>query len=425
MRIAFFVHRFPVISEAFITNAAAGLIDAGHEVDVYALHGDGEAGESRHRVVADYGLEARSRTFRLREQPRRRLALAPLAGARLVAAHGLGARAAIDRRTFGADGPSLMSLHEAAMFRHGGRYDILHCQFGTLAQTVLNHRRAGFLSGRVLVHFRGHDISSHVREHGEDVYDPVFAEADGFLAVCDAFRDRAIALGAPAERVSVIPSGVAVGGFRYTPRGWRPDRPLNLLAVGRLVEKKGFAFAIDAVARVAAEGLDARLLIMGDGPLHAALSARAAAHGIADRVTFFGAADHAQVAEQLDRAHLFLAPSTTAANGDKEGVINTLKEAMAAGCPFVTTDHGGIPELVEGLDAGIMVPEGDAEALALALVELLERRADWPEMGRRGRRRIVERYSNEAVTQATVAAYQRASATPRAGTSRRLERHAS
>lgn len=408
MRIAFFVHRFPVISEAFITNAAAGLIDAGHEVDVYALHGDGEATHARHDVVANYRLEQRSRIFRLRDQPRRRLALAPLAGARLAASHGLHAAAALDREAFGEEGPNLVSLHEAALFRHGGRYDILHCQFGTLAQTVLNHRRAGFLSGKVFVHFRGYDISSHVQAHGEDVYDRVFDEADGFFAVCDSLRDRAIALGAPAERMTLAPSGVTVDTFPYKARSWRPDQTLQILAVGRLVEKKGFSYAIDAVSYFAAEGLDVRLTIIGDGPLREALESQAQARGLGERTTFLGAATHEQVAEQLDRAHVFIAPSATAANGDKEGVINTLKEAMAAGCPFVTTDHGGAPELVDGVDAGVMTREGDAEALAEGLLTLLTRRAEWPAMGLRGHRRIVEIYSNEAVTRKIVAAYQRA-----------------
>lgn len=424
MRVAFFVHRFPVVSEAFITNAAVGLIDAGHEVDIYALHGEGEPAHDPHGLVADYHLDTHSHIFRLREKPRRRAALAPFAGMKLVASYGLNTRAAFDPEAFGADATNLVSLHEAALFRRAGRYDILHCQFGTLAEPVLNHRRAGFLSGRLFVHFRGFDISSYVKERGVHVYDRVFEEADGFLAVCDDIRNRVIELGAPAERVTLIPSGVAIGSFRFKPRSWMPGEVLNLLAVGRLVEKKGFKFAIDAVAQLVAGGLDVRFLIMGDGPLRQALQAQAAAHGLAERVTFFGAANHEQIAAELDKAHVFLAPSTTAANGDKEGVINTLKEAMAAGCPFVTTDHGGTPELVEGTDAGIMTREGDAQALAEGLVTLLERRADWPEMGRRGRLRVIDQYSNEAVTRRAVATYQQALAAPAADASRRRKQYA-
>jgi len=413
IRIAFFVHRFPVVSEAFIVNAAAGLIDAGHEVDIYALHGAGEADHGRHGLVSDYGLEDRTSVFRLRERPRARLAWAPLAGARLLAAHGLRSSAAMDAGVFGADGPSLVALHEADMFRGQGRYDILHCHFGTLAEPVLNHRRAGFLSGRVFVHFRGYDISSFVQERGEQVYDRVFREADGFFAGCTTFRDRALALGAAPDRMSLVFSPVAIDKFPFRARAWIPGEPLRVLAVGRLVEKKGFRFALDALARLADEGLDLRFDVVGDGPLREALQAQAAGLGLADRTLFHGAATHEQIAAHLNRAHIFLAPSTTASNGDQDASINTLKEAMAAGCPFVTTTHGGIPEMVAGVDAGIMAPEADAPALARAMRTLLDRRADWPQMGLRGQAHIRETYSIEAVTAATVAAYERAlSATP-------------
>jgi colanic acid/amylovoran biosynthesis glycosyltransferase len=408
MKVAFFVHRFPVISEAFIVNAAVGLIDAGHTVDIYALEGPADPKAERHALVDRYRLEDRTRIFRLNGLPRRQAALAPVAGLRMAASHGLKAGLVIDSGCFGPERLGLRALHEASLFRRNGKYDILHCHFGTLADAVLDHRRAGFLSGKVVVHFRGYDISKFVQEQGERVYDRVFREADAFIANCGFFRDRAIALGSPADRTHVVGSGVAVERFRFTTRSWTPGEPLRLLGIGRLVEKKGFRFAVEAVARLVSEGVDVRLKIAGAGVLLAALKDQARALGVADRVVFAGAITHEQIATLLDESHILLAPSTTASNGDRDASINTVKEAMAAGCPFVTSDHGGIPELVEGAEAGVMVREGDGEALATGLRQLLARQGEWAEMGRRGRAHVLSRYSIEAVTAETLKVYEQA-----------------
>ncbi len=413
MKIAFFVHRFPVISEAFIANAAAGLIEEGHAVDIYALDGPGDATHERHALIKRYGLEDRTRTFRLKESPRRRVALAPPAALKLAARHGLKIGSVLDSRSFGPDRIGLRALHEASLFRGGGKYDILHCHFGTLAEAVLDHRRAGFLTGRVVVHFRGYDISKHIQDNGEHAYDRVFRDADAFIANCGYFRDRAIALGAPASRTQVVASGVALDRFPFAVRSWAPAEPLRVLAVGRLVEKKGFRFAVEAVARLVAHGLDAHLTIVGDGPLRSALEEQAAALSVSKRVTFHGALPHERISQLLEGSHILLAPSTTAASGDRDASINTVKEAMATGCPFVTTNHGGIPELVDGVDAGVMTQEGDAGALAAGVLTLLARRGEWADMGRRGRDHVISKYTIESVTAATLEIYQQALAVRR------------
>ena len=407
LRVAFFVHRFPVISESFIINAAAGLVRAGHQVDIYALHGDGEAHAKCNDALAPFRDRWRCKVFRLRERPRRRLALAPLAAARLFARHGASVAAAWERKHFGEDAPSLIALHEASIFRGGGRYDILHAQFGTLADVVLNHRDAGFLSGRVFGHFRGYDISSHLRERGEKVYRRVFAQADGFLTNCGFFRDRLIELGAPPERTTIIPSAVNVELFAPRPNPWEPGQKLRLLGVGRLVEKKGFTYAVQALALLAADGVDFECRIIGEGPLRGALENEAAAAGLAGRVRFTGAARQREIADALAHAHIFLAPCTTASNGDQDASINTLKEAMAAERPFVSTLHGGIPELVAGVDAGVLAPEANPHALYQALQTLIDRRGEWTEMGRRARARIERDYSIDAAAALTTHAYQR------------------
>jgi glycosyltransferase involved in cell wall biosynthesis len=182
-----------------------------------------------------------------------------------------------------------------------------------------------------------------------------------FLTVSDALRQVALARGFPANRTRTHYLGVDLE--RFAPRG---EREAGLvLHVGRLVEKKGTAVLIDAVARVP----EARLVVIGDGPERPRLARRAA--GLGARVRFLGALPAPQVAAWMRRAALLAAPSVTARDGDAEGLPTVIVEAAASGLPTVGTRHSGIPEAVVDGETGFLVPEGDVGALAARLAELL------------------------------------------------------
>lgn len=185
-----------------------------------------------------------------------------------------------------------------------------------------------------------------------------------FLAVSEAIRRRALAAGYPAERVITHFNGVDTDFFR--PSG-EPPEPGLILHVGRLVGKKGTAVLLDAVARTE----EARLVVVGDGPLRASLERRARKCGIESRVRFAGALPPAEVLGWMQRAWLLAAPSITAGDGDAEGLPTVLCEAAAAGLPVVGTRHSGIPEAVSEGETGLLGPEGDVGLLARNLSLLL------------------------------------------------------
>jgi glycosyltransferase involved in cell wall biosynthesis len=189
-----------------------------------------------------------------------------------------------------------------------------------------------------------------------------------FLAVSDALRARAIARGFPEERTLTHYNGVDLDRYRPDPS---MQRGRTVLHVGRLVEKKGTLTLIRAFARAAAACPDARLLILGDGPLRPSLEREAAASGCGERIRFAGHTPADEVARQLQQAWLLAAPSETARNGDGEGLPNVVVEAAAAGLPVVATDHAGIPEAVIDGVTGLLVPEGDQQRLGDALLRLL------------------------------------------------------
>lgn len=197
---------------------------------------------------------------------------------------------------------------------------------------------------------------------------------------------RTLAGPAAADRVHEIVMGVDPERFRRaTPH---PDGR-RILAVGRLVPKKGFALLIAALADPVLAG--AELVLAGDGPLAEALRADAARRGVARRVRFTGALTPEAIRAELDAADVLAMPCVVAADGDRDSMPVVVKEAMAMEVPVVVSDAVGLPELVTG-DVGAVVPAGDAAALAAGLARLLALpREDRAALGRAGRVRVLAR----------------------------------
>jgi glycosyltransferase involved in cell wall biosynthesis len=199
-----------------------------------------------------------------------------------------------------------------------------------------------------------------------------------------------IALGAPAERVHYIPTGVVLP-TAPVPRAVSGAAP-HLIAIGRLTAKKGFAVALETLRLLQAPLPGTRLMLIGDGPQRAALHAQARRDGLAPYVEFCGALPHHATLAALARADLLIAPSQTAPDGDAEGAPVVLMEALAHEVPVVATDHAAIPEVVPDGIAGRLVAEGDAAALAAAVVDLWRQPALRHALGRAGREHVARQF---------------------------------
>jgi glycosyltransferase involved in cell wall biosynthesis len=213
-----------------------------------------------------------------------------------------------------------------------------------------------------------------------------------FLAVSDALRSKALAAGFPDERLVTHYNGVDLGTFGASARA--PERGL-ILHVGRLVEKKGTSVLIRALADVRDEIPEARLVVLGDGPLRPRLEAQAAFLGLSNAVSFLGSRPPAEVAAWMKRAWLIAAPSVTAGDGDSEGLPTVLQEAAGCGLPAIGTMHSGIPEAIADGRSGHIVPEGEAVPLARRIVELLGSPRQRLAMGREARAIAEDRFDSK------------------------------
>ena len=400
LRIAFVLGRFPVLSESFILNQISGLIERGHRVDIYAL--EGYSAETKvHPIVEKYNLVECG--YYIPKIPQD-YGLRFLKALRLLVTKGWRNFPTILRSLnvfkYGKQAASLRLFYSAIAFLEQNDYDIVHCQFGIYALQgklpadpgVLTLRSLGLLTGKLVVGFRGWDISWYVKEQGEGVYDELFKVANFFVTNCNFFRDRAIKIGCPSEKIVVNGSGLDCQKFTYKPRNFPDDGLIRLATIGRLVEKKGIEYGIRAVARLISDYPNLEYKIIGDGWLRDELQQLIAELDVADKIELLGWQQQPEIISILDSSHIFIAPCITAKDGNQDAPVNTLKEAMAMGLPVVSTFHGGIPELVQDGVSGYLVSERDAMAIAKKLHFLIINPDLWREMGWAGRKFVEQNY---------------------------------
>jgi glycosyltransferase involved in cell wall biosynthesis len=215
---------------------------------------------------------------------------------------------------------------------------------------------------------------------------------------------------APRAELELIYHGLDFAQFPAAPRapsqrdGSDPGRPVRLLSVGRLVEKKGTDILIEALARLPAS-LAWRLEHAGGGPLSAEMRGLAERRGIAQRIAWLGPLTQAEVLERYRDADLFVLASRIAADGDRDGLPNVLMEAQSQGVAVLATALSAIPELIDDGVTGRLVPPEDPDALARVLAGLIADPAHRARLGRAGLERVRARFSMEAGIQRLAARF--------------------
>ncbi len=243
----------------------------------------------------------------------------------------------------------------------------------------------------LIVHFHGYDASrKDCLERMAVPYRRLFAEAAAIIAVSRAMRARLVDLGAPPSKTYWNPYGVDCSAFG----GAEPSNAGPVfLAVGRFTEKKAPQLTLSAFAEVRRACPEARLRMVGFGPLRDACEDLAKGLGIADAVTFLGACSPAVIQDEMRGARCFVQHSIEAPNGDSEGTPVAILEAGASGLPVISTRHGGIPDVVVEGRTGFLVDEHDVAAMAERMLRLARDPALAGELGMAARERVTTEFS--------------------------------
>jgi colanic acid/amylovoran biosynthesis glycosyltransferase len=363
--LGYVLKRFPRISETFVANELIELARQGERVTVFAVSRPDEP--FTHGFVSEV-------LFPVVYLPRRPLR-EPIRVARAVAR---GVRR--DPRRFFRTAVGALWPPRLRGFRRLLQAAVLHDE---MRRAGIDHAHAHFASAAARLAnlaFRMGGPSYSVTAHAKDIYHreirldhlrDKLGDATFVATVSTSNRDYLESILDGRARVCIVPNAVDLRRFQHSRT--QPREASLVLAVARLVEKKGLANLIEASGRLTDRGVAVRLEIVGDGPLRSELEQLGAQANA--QVVFYGALPQEELFEYYRRATVFCMPCVVASTGDRDGLPTSVLEAMALGVPVVATSVNGLSEVVIHEQTGLVVPEHDTVALADAIERLLTDRA--------------------------------------------------
>lgn len=360
-KIVFITSQFPETHETFILREFNGLERAGVPFEIVSLKA------CKDKVVHPEALGLTGRTYTVGRSPR---AIARGLGYWMV--HPLRSLKVLSTLVaWGLRGKVSWPAHLATWVMIG----VLARRYGKVAGDVRFHAHwatipstVACLLGRTLgVPF---SMTAHAWDiyRGDGLLEQKVADAT-FVVTCTGYNRRHLA----QLKNGSVPGKVYLNyhGLDFSRIPWKDNyrlgSPPRVLAVGRLVEQKGFIHLVDAMAECP-EPFETT--IIGSGPLHDVLVARATELGVADRLTIIPTSTQAEVLRRMQESDVFAAPSVIAGDGDRDGIPNVILEAMAVGLPVVGSHVSGIPEVVLDNQTGLAVEPGDSGALSWAIARL-------------------------------------------------------
>ncbi|MFH1459641.1 MAG: glycosyltransferase [Candidatus Omnitrophota bacterium] len=408
MRIAFIVTEFPNVSETFILNQITSLLESGNEVEIFSCFKPVRQKEKKvHPDVQKYNLQEHTHYFS--SIPNNRM-LRILKASFLVITNVFKAPVMVFKSLNIFRFKNLRLIYSLVPFLNftdkTKKFDIIHCHFGPNGIWGLNLKFLG-LKGKLLTSFHGYDVNSYPQEQGIGIYNDLFKYGDGFTANTNFTKIQAVKLGCPENKIHIVHEGLKSANFKYLPRKLKPGENINLLTLGRLVEKKGHKYTLKALKEILMENRNIMYTIAGDGPLREELEKLTDELGIKDNVIFLGKVDQSEAVKLYNQAHIFILTSVTAANSDREGQALVLQEAQACGIPVIATLHNGIPEGVLDGESGFLVPERNVDILVEKLKTLIENPQIWGTMGKCGQEFVQKKFDADILNLQLIKVYKK------------------
>jgi glycosyltransferase involved in cell wall biosynthesis len=364
VRLGYLVKAFPRISETFIINEILELEAQGLDLQIYTMTDPRDS--RRHHLVG----RVRSTIVRL---PERWELLRPSA---------LATHVSVVWKFPLAYWSTLLRVLAFRDVELLGHFCQAACLVRRLEQDRVAHLHAGFVHAPGSVAWIAHQITGRsfsVATHAKDLYhsDPVLLRRKLATArlvfTCTRYNVehlRTMCDASGIDRVRCVYHGTDIQRFSFGACA-AADPPL-VLAVARLVEKKGLQDLVRACAILRDRGCRFRCRIVGAGVLHEALTRSIDEERLTELVSLEGALGQEQVLGWYRQATVVVAPCVVTSDGDRDGIPNVLVEAAACGVPIVSTPVSGVPELVQDGQTGLLVPPRDPAALANAIQKLFE-----------------------------------------------------
>ncbi len=364
-RIAYLLKKFPRLSETFVLNEILEQERRGTQVHVFSRRTPDD--EPRHAELARLKAEIEQVPRKHALNPWEELFASPDGAATTLAAI----------REILADNevwqhPRLTELLGEALFllRRSRELEIEHVHVHFATDSAITAMLLSRLGGP------GYSVTMHAKDIYRTAIRPellqrIVGDSRFTVTVCDANVCYLNDMLNEAARTKLrrLYNGIELESFEVPPSQQRSAN--RVLAVGRLVEKKGFDVLLDALALLRDREIPFEATILGDGDSRSALLAQLEELDLTDKVELPGALPLEEIREHMGSATVFCLPCVIGEDGNRDALPTVLLEALASGLPAISTPVTGIPEILDNGGAGVIVPERDAEATADALAQLL------------------------------------------------------
>ncbi|MGH7801198.1 MAG: glycosyltransferase [Thermodesulfobacteriota bacterium] len=394
--------KFPALSETFILNQITGLLDFGHEVDIYASYKQNTT--KVHEEVRTYNLLKRTyypRMPRIKSWHNLKIILLIITNFHKNPAAVL---KSLNVFKYSKDALRLKLLPICLPHFKKNSYDIIHCHFGSNGNLGVLLKELGATKGKIVTTFHGYDIR-HGLKYGASIYAPLRERGDCFLSISKYNRMQLQKFGFDSSKIIDHPVGIDLDRFpfRWDKESIPPNHrgQIKILTIARLIREKGLQYGIMSIYELLKSNpnLNVQYSIIGEGILGKELKELASELGLEGVVRFLGEMDQTEVSKKMREAHIFLLPSVS------EALPVVLMEAQAIGLPVVATDVGSVAEIVADGKSGFIVSTQNVISLASKLEYLIKHPEIWPEMGRCGRTLVEERYNIKKLNRRLVKIY--------------------
>lgn len=379
-RVAYIIKTYPRLSETFIVNEILAHEAAGLAIEIYSLRQPKET--LCHQMVKE--VNATTTSLHPDEIGIKRFWDLMRECAELFP----NLWSALDETRYDNAKQTYQAMN-LAKFIHQRSITHIHAHFASVAANVA--RLASKLTG----------IPYSLTAHAKDIYSnavnketlrQTLHNASSVITVSDYNLQYLISeFGIPQARVKRVYNGLSLESFPYSAP---EDRPNIVVAVGRLIEKKGFETLIRACQLLRQNGVPFQCFIVGDGDLYKTLLQLITELDLSSNVQLCGPKSQLETKQYIQNAATLVAPSILAADGDRDGLPTVLLESMALGTPCIATDVTGIPEVIIDEETGLLLPQHNTALLANAISRLFAKPAFRVHLSRNARQLIEHEFDN-------------------------------
>lgn len=284
-----------------------------------------------------------------------------------------------------------------------GPFDILHSHSFFTSYNYLFMKDV--LSIPLVTTYHG-QVPRGVNKLDERKLKKVLQTGDVFLTNTEYARDELIQLGCDKAKIRIIPQGLLLDKFTFRTRHIDPGQKIRLLTIGRLSIEKGHQVVLQAVQKLSTDYPNIEYHIVGDGPLKSSLLELCHDYSISERVIFHGTKTGKEIQNILATADIFVLPSTATNDGylvETQGVV--LQEAQASGIPVIGTRVGGIPDVIENNETGLLFDDGDFDELAVLIENLVSNPSLYEKLSTSGRKDVENRFDINLIARQLIDLY--------------------